>query len=48
MDKKEFITASVGLAWHGWLFQDIHFMCTLWLEDNAISKLTLCKPLIIQ
>ena len=28
----EFISTNIGLAWHGWLLRDIHFVCLFELE----------------
>ena len=42
IDKKrgslKLILASVGLAWHGWLFRDIHFRRPSELETKDLPK----------
>ena len=39
----EFISASIGLAWHGQLFRGTHFMFPSELEANDPLKLTIAK-----
>ena len=39
----EFILTSVNLAWHGWLFRDIHFLSSLELEANNRLKPTIAQ-----
>ena len=38
--KKEFISTSFDLAWHGRLFKDTHFIVSWELETNDPLKLT--------
>ena len=39
----KFISAIVGVAWHGWLLTDAHFTCALELEANDSTKLPIMQ-----